>query len=88
MPQFTQHCVSEVSQMVMQRRTERFLIALSPTERETLAQLQAREGISGADVMRRLLQQEARRVGVAADKAVNALVEPPYHTQEVIHVGT
>ena len=74
--------------MFQKRRTQRFLVALSPDERATLARLQEREGASGADVMRRLLLQEARRVGVAADKAVSAASEPPFHLQEVVHAAT
>lgn len=68
------------------RRTQRFLVALSPVERETLARLQEHEGASGADVLRRLLLQEARRVGVAADKVVNVVIEP--HYLEVNHAAT
>ncbi len=67
------------------RRTQRFLVALSPVERETLARLQEHEGASGADVLRRLLLQEARRAGVAPEKVVN-VVEP--HHLEVNYAAT
>ena len=50
--------------LLQNRRTHKFVVALSPNERATLARLQESEGTSGADVLRRLLLQEARLVGV------------------------
>lgn len=38
-----------------ERRTEKFMVALSPTEREALATLAEHCGVSSADVIRSLL---------------------------------
>lgn len=52
-----------------ERRTRNFMLALTPSEREALQRLSEREGSSGADVIRRLVLAEARRLKVATSKA-------------------
>ena len=55
--------------MIQERRTRQFMLALTPSERETLQRLSEREGSSGADVIRRLVLAEARRLKVDSSKA-------------------
>ena len=44
-----------------ERRTRQFMVSMTPTERDILQRLSERDGSSGADVLRRLLLNEARR---------------------------
>ena len=44
-----------------ERRTRQFMLALTPSERETLQRLSERDGSSAADVVRRLILAEARQ---------------------------
>ena len=43
-----------------ERRSERFMLALSPTERRELDRLAERERLSAAAVVRRLIWREAK----------------------------
>ena len=47
-----------------ERRVCKFMLLLAPSERGALERLAERDGSSGADVVRRLLREEARRVDV------------------------
>jgi len=49
----------------MERRSRKFMLALSPSERTALQHLAQRERTSAAAVVRRLIWREAERVGVA-----------------------
>ena len=44
-----------------ERRTRQFMLALTPSERETLQRLSERDGSSAADVVRRLILAEERQ---------------------------
>lgn len=50
--------------MLPEKRVSHYTVMLTPSQRQALDQLAEREGSSGADVLRRLLLEEARRAGV------------------------
>ena len=52
----------------MERRSKKFMLALSPSERVTLQRLAECERVSAADVVRRLIWREAERLNVIADR--------------------
>jgi hypothetical protein len=47
-----------------ERRTKKFMLALSPSERTTLQQLADRERLSAAALLRRLVWLQAEKCGV------------------------
>jgi len=48
----------------MESYTERFIFALTPTERAALVALARQDGVSQSGTMRRLLRREARERGL------------------------